>query len=105
MPKMSAALMMPPLVLRPPVLLGRGVLVELEDSELAELTTEEREELEMGGVGVDIDVLVVDEGRIEEELKVEVGGVVDVTVGMEGMEVGLSRQISVEPALTVITGV
>lgn len=105
MPKMSAALTMPPLVLRPPVLLGRGVLVELEDSELAELTTEEREELEMGGVGVDIDVLVVDEGRIEEELKVEVGGVVDVTVGMEGMEVGLSRQISVEPALTVITGV
>jgi hypothetical protein len=101
--------MMPPLVLRPPVLVGWGVPVEPEDWELGGLTTEERteerEELETGGVEVDDDVLVMDEGRIEEELRVELGGVVDVTVGMEGIVVGLSRQISVEPALTVITGV
>lgn len=37
--------------------------------------------------------------------KVEVGGLVDVTGGREGIEVGLSKQTSDEPVLTVIGGV
>jgi hypothetical protein len=54
-------------------------------------------------------VVVVDVGKLEddrsEESKVEVGGEVDVTEGRVGMVVGLSKQTSDGPELTVITGV
>lgn len=105
----------PPLVPRPPV--GRGVLVvsvELESSELTEFTREEREETteespELEIVGDDTVVLLVlvvdNEDEIEVPPKVEVGGDVDVTEGRAGMEVGLFKQASDGPALTVITGV
>lgn len=99
--KKLTLLMTPPLVLRPPVAVDLGVFVELE------LTMEEGGS-ELGGVGVDtVVVVVVDEedDRIEESLKVEVGGEVVVTEGIVGMEVGLSKQTSDGPELTVITGV
>jgi len=66
---------------------------------------EEREEEspELDGVGDDTEVVFV--GGIEEPLKVEVGGEVDVTGGRDGIEVGVSMQTSDEPALTVIAGV
>lgn len=74
---------------------------------------EERTELgiELDDVGDDIEVVVVvvvvvnNEDGIEEPSKVEVGGEVEVTEGREGMEVGLSKQTSFRPAMTVITGV
>jgi len=121
MPKRPTPLAMAPLVLRPPVAVGRGLLVvdvKLEISELTELMREEREEMEeespeLDGVGDDTEddtevvvVLVMDsEDGIKEPPKVEVGGEVDVTGGRLGMEVGFSRQTLVEPGLTVITGV
>lgn len=117
MPKRPTPLAMAPLVLRPPVAVGWGLLVvdvKLEISELTELMREEREEMEeespeLDGVGDDTEVVVVlvmdNEDGIKEPPKVEVGGEVDVTRGRLGMEVGLSRQTSVEPGLTVITGV
>ena len=96
-----------PLSLRPPVLVGPGVLVvlvKLDARELAELMTEEREEREEESselVDDDTDVpLVVDEDGSPEE-----GGRDDVTVGREGMEVGLFKQTSEVPLLTVITPV
>ena len=102
--KILAVLTTPPLVLRPPVAVGLGlVLVKLESWELAELMREEREEMELESVGDDTEVVFV--GGIEEPLKVEVGGEVDVTGGREGIEVGVSMQTSEGPALTVITGV
>lgn len=101
-----------PLSLRPPVLVGPGVLVvlvKLEARELAELRTEEREEREEEspelvdedsdeGSDEDSEELLVDEGGSSEE-----GGRDDVTVGIGGMEVGLFKQTSEFPALTVIT--
>jgi len=64
---------------------------------------EEREEespLDRGKV-------VDNEGETEGSgpLKVEVGGEVDVTAGITGIEVGLSKQTSELPELTVIGGV
>lgn len=114
MPNKLTLLTTPRLVPRPPVGEGRGVLVvvvELEISELGELTMEETGEgsPELDGVGDDIVVVVVVvmdiEDDIKESPKVEVGGEVEVMEGREGMEVGLFKQTSDGPALTVITGV
>ena len=69
---------------------------------------EEREEVspELDDVGDD-DTIVVDneEDRAGEPLKTEVGGEVDVSGGRDGMGVGVSKQTSFGPGLTVITGV
>lgn len=117
-----------PLSLRPPVAPGERVLVlvvtvKLEARELAELMTEEREEREeersVEGPGVVVVVGkedVEDEEDMEEDMEdnmedksdgpiEEVGGRSDVTVGRDGIEVGLFKQVSELPALTVITGV
>lgn len=93
---------MAPSVLRPPVLLDLvelDVPVELKTGEFVELRTEEREEESPELVDEDPDVLIT------EPLKEEVGGDSDVTEGRVGMEVGLSRQTSELPGLTVIAGV
>lgn len=97
-----------------------GELVKLEARELAELITEEREErdeerdegterepLELIDEDPDTDE-VTDEGTDDEDNeppKVEVGGEVDVTEGITGMEVGLFKQTSELPGPTVIAGV
>jgi hypothetical protein len=99
---------------------GTGVLVaafKLESSELAELMREEREARspEVTVVVGDGDVVVVmdnegvvevvvNDGGIDSPLKVEVGRVVDVTEMRVGIEVGLCKQASDEPAPTVIAG-
>ena len=46
-----------------------------------------------------------EEDKEDEPPKEEVGGDSDVTLGRGGIEVGLSKQTLVLPALTVITGV
>lgn len=64
------------------------------------------DESTLDGVGVETVVLFGgSEDGLGEPLKVEVGGEVDVTGGREGIEVGLSKQTSDEPGLTVIAGV
>lgn len=84
----------PALVPRPLVEAGLGVLVD---------------SVKLDGVGDETAVVVVvvedKEDGIEEPPKVEVGGEVDVTKGRAGMGVGLSKQTSYGPGLTVITGV
>jgi len=118
----TALRVMAPLSLRPPVAPGARlvvVTVKLEARELAELITEEREEREeersVEGPGV---VVVVDKEEVEDkedkeedmadrsdEPMEEVGGDSDVMVGSGGIEVGLFKQTSELPAVTVITGV
>jgi len=112
MVKMPAVLARAPLV-TPPVEVGPGVLVvtvKLEIRELAELRTELREEREEESPELvdDDDEEVRDDpedndvGRVM-PLKVEVGGLVEMRGGREGMDVELPTQTSLPP--TVITGV
>ena len=96
--KKSTLLTTPPLVLRPPVAVGRGVVVVPWESAMLTGGEGEEESPELAGV-------VDGGGGIEEALKVEVGGEVEVTEGRTGMEVGLFKQTSDEPGLTVMTGV
>lgn len=75
----------------------------------------EEESVEVDGVGDDDDeiddtdelVVVVDGEDDTEDSpgKLEVGGLIDVTGGRDGIEVGLSKQTSDEPAATVIAEV
>jgi len=110
----------PLLVPRPLVAVDEGELVKLEARELAELITEEREErdeerdegterepLELIDEDPDTDEVTDDDDDDEdnEPPKVEVGGEVDVTEGITGMEVGLFKQTSELPGPTVIAGV
>jgi len=128
MVKIPAVLAIAPLLPRPPVAVGKEILVEsvkLERRELAELKTEEREEREeesselidessdtseLVGNGKDkTEVVDDDEDEPGDGVppSVEVGERVDVTEGMGKMEmeVGSFKQISEPPAMTVITGV
>lgn len=80
--------------------------VKLEAADSAELMTEEREEREeLIPLGNETVVDNEDETGGNEPLKLEVAGKVVVTEGIEGMEVGLFKQTSELPWLTVITGV
>jgi len=86
------------------VAMGGGELAKLEARELADSITEEREEREEASPGS------VDEDEIEDvigsdSLKVEVGGVVDVTEGTTGIVVEVVlKQSSVTPGLMTTGG-
>jgi len=101
--KTLAALLVPALVPRPLVPEDWGGLVavdKLEATEFAELMTEEREERE------ELTPDGSEEGGTDENpLNVEVAEKEVVYVGMVGIEVGLFRQTSELPGLTVMGGV